>query len=166
MSSSGRLQERLPNWSKVGAFGLYDMHRLLPRLFEKSCHITHLKNFYPANFHTLSHASKNSPHFLFFAFHCIFIYLLLSKNDNFDALDIFSRLKMSMYLCNKNANMCVYISGISIEMIKAVQCWSIIIFDLGVFTLLPATILYFDIYYHPLRFWPRLNRSCWRKFTI
>lgn len=70
-------------------FCFYDMHRLLVRLFEKSCRITHLKNFYPTNFHTLPQASKKPLHFLFWAFHCIFIYLLVSKDDNFELLDIF-----------------------------------------------------------------------------
>lgn len=133
MSSSGKEQERLPNWSKVRALCFYDMHILLPRLFDKSCRITHLKNFYPAN-NTLSHASKNSGHWIqgiCSVPSTVFLFICCSpKMIILNCSIYFLSWKCQCIYAIKMA-IGMYISGISIEMIKAVQCWSIIIFDLG-----------------------------------
>lgn len=67
----------------------------------------HLKGFHPTVFHRLLHAYKKPLPFLFCVFYCIFICLLFSNDCSFTLLNIFSKLQMSMYLCNENANMYV-----------------------------------------------------------
>lgn len=118
-------QGRLFNSSNCIIYRFFHgMHILLLKIFSRKwCRVKYLKVF-----HRLSQAYKNSLPFLLCAFYYIFIYLPFSKElSNFKLLNIFSQLKMSMYLCSEciyvmKMPICMYLSGISIEMVKAVQC--------------------------------------------
>lgn len=91
--------------------------------------------------------------FPFCAFYCIYLFCCSLKSALWNCSIYFLSWKCQCIYVMKMP-ICMYIFKISIEMIKAVQDWSIIIFDLAFLILPPSVILGFDIYYHPLRFWP------------
>lgn len=130
---------------------LYGMHGFyFCKLFfpQKWCYMKHLQMF-----RRLSQTTKNLPRFPFCAFYCIYLFCCSLKNALWNCSIYFLSWKCQCIYVMKMP-ICMYIFKISIEMIKAVQDWSIIIFDLAFLILPPSVILGFDIYYHPLRFWP------------
>ena len=101
---------------------------------------------------------KNLLHFLF----CAFLWLFICSSPKIAILNCLMDFVSWKCQCPYVMNMpiCRCISGISVEVVKTVQCWLI---WFGLFTLLPSIILYFDFYWLSLRFWSWLNRGCLRK---
>jgi hypothetical protein len=118
---------RKTNWYEGFLFHFHGMHVLLLNFFQEWCHIKHLKMF-----QRLSWANKNLRHFLFCAFYCILFICCYIKLSILNCSICFLSWKCQCVYIMKTP-VCMYIFRISVEMIKAIQCWSMIIFDLGLF---------------------------------